>query len=189
VGDLAEAEADYQRAAELARRAGAQAVLAEADSGLGDVARLRGDLAQARRRCEKALAECPAGWYVADETRAYILVALGRIAEAGQDAGQARTWYRRALGVGHGAAPDAAEGLAGVALLEGDGERAALLLGAGTALRGTAVAGDPDVARVSAAARARVGPAAYERAYRQGAAMPRDQALTLIGAPPSASGA
>jgi predicted ATPase/DNA-binding SARP family transcriptional activator len=188
-GDLAEAEADYERAAELARRAGAPAVLAGADSGLGDVARLRGDLAQARLRCEKALAECPAGWYVADETRAYILVALGRIAEAEQDAGQARAWYRRALGVGRGAASDAAEGLAGVALLEGDGERAALLLGVGTALRGTVVAGDPDVARVSAAARARIGLAAYERAYQQGAAMPRDQALTLIGAPPSASGA
>jgi predicted ATPase/DNA-binding SARP family transcriptional activator len=194
VGDLARAQADYERAAELARRAGATEQLATAHRGLGEVARLRGDLAEARRLCELALAECPTGWYFAEATRAAILVALGRVAAAEGDAAAARAWHRQALGAALGqggftVASAAAEGLAGVALLEGDGEHAAFLLGVGAALRGALLAGDPDAARVEAAVRARIGEAAYQRAYQRGAAMPRDDALTLLGAPPSASGA
>jgi predicted ATPase/DNA-binding SARP family transcriptional activator len=192
-GDLAGAQTDYGRAAELARLAGTAEQLAEAHRGLGEIARLRGDLDEARRLCELALDECPAGWYIADEIRMGIMVALGRVAEAEGDAGAARGWYRRALaalGLGWFAVEaDAAEGLAGVALLEGDGDRAALLLGVGAALRGASVPGDPHIARVSAEARARIGEAAYQRAYQRGAAMTRDQALALLGAPPSASGA
>jgi predicted ATPase/DNA-binding SARP family transcriptional activator len=197
-GDLAGAGADYERAAELARRAGTPEKLANAHHGLGAVARLRGDLAEARRLCETALAECPTGWFAAEETRAEILIALGRIAEAEGDAGEARAWHRRALTAtlattlgsrGSAGPPAAAEALAGVALLEGDPEHAALLLGVGRLLRGSSVAGDPDVARVSAAAKARIGEEAFELAYQQGAAMTRDQALATLGAPPSASGA
>lgn len=95
----------------------------------------------------------------------------------------------RPWGFASATAAAAAEGLAGVALLEGDGEQAALLLGVGAAVRGAPVAGDPDVARVQVAARARIGEAAYQQAWQRGAAMPRDQALSLLGAPPSASGA
>jgi hypothetical protein len=51
------------------------------------------------------------------------------------------------------------------------------------------VSGDPDVARVAAAASARLGEAAYRQAYQRGAAMTHEQALALLGAPPSASGA
>jgi hypothetical protein len=155
---------------------------------------LRDPLPEARRLIELALAECPTGWFVAEATRAEILVALGQVVAAEGDAGAARAWHRQALAAlgGHGGftvAAGVAEGLAGVALLEGDGERAALLLGVGAALRGASVAGDPDVARVEAAARVRIGEAAYRRAYQQGAAMTRDQALAVLGAPPSAPGA
>jgi predicted ATPase/DNA-binding SARP family transcriptional activator len=193
-GDLAGANGDYGRAVELARVAGAPQRLAEAHRGLGEVARLRGDLPQARRLCELALAECPTGWFGAEATRADIMAALGQLAAAEGDLGAARDWYRRALtaALGHGGftvTGRAAEGLAGVAFLEGDGGRAALLLGVGAALRGAAVASDPDAARVAAAARSRIGEAAHERAYRRGAAMTRDQALALLGASPSASGA
>jgi len=193
-GDLAAAHADYGRAAELARPAGTLELLATAHCGLGEVARLRGDLAEAHRLCELALEECPTGWFAAEATRADILVALGQIAAAEGDAGAARAWYRRALtgALEHGGfmiAGGAVEGLAGVALLEGDDERAALLLGVGAALRGASVVGDPDTARVEAAALARIGEATYQRAYQRGAAMPRDQALSLLGASPSASGA
>jgi predicted ATPase/DNA-binding SARP family transcriptional activator len=193
-GDLDGAHADYGRAAELARRAGTPEHLAAAHRGLGGVARLRGDLAESRRLCELALAECPTGWFVAEATRAEILVALGQVAAAEGDAAAARAWHRQALAAlgGHWGFPvtaGAAEGLAGVALLEGDDERAALLLGVGAALRGAPMAGDPDVARVAAAARARIGEPAYQRAYRRGAAMTRDQARALLGAPPSAAGA
>jgi predicted ATPase/DNA-binding SARP family transcriptional activator len=192
--DLDGAHADYRRAAELARRAGTPEHLAAAHRGLGGVARLRGDLVLARRLCELALAECPTGWFVAEATRAEILVALGQVAAAEGNAAAARAWHRQALAVAGGhwgftVTAGAAEGLAEVALLERDGERAALLLGVAAALRGAPVAGDPDVARVAAAARAGVGEPAYRRAYQRGAAMTRDQARTLLGAPPSAAGA
>jgi tetratricopeptide (TPR) repeat protein len=167
--------------------------LADAHRGLGELARLRGDLARARRLCEQALAECPSGWFAADTARAEILVALGKVATAEGDAAAARDRHRQALlAAGHGGfmvAAAMAEGLADVALLEGDAEQAALLLGAGTVLRGASVPGDPDIARVAAATTARLGEAAYQRAYRRGAAMTYEQALAVLGAPPSASGA
>ena len=184
-GDLAAAQADYERAAELARRAGAPENLAAAHVGLGEVARLRGDLAEARELCETALAECPSGWFGAEETRAQIMIALGRIAAAEGNVGAARSWHRKALTAtlasrGSTTIAYAAEGLAGVALLEADEEQAALLLGAGRALRGSSVEGDPEVARIAASSRVRIGVAAYEAAYQRGAAMTRDQALALL---------
>jgi predicted ATPase/DNA-binding SARP family transcriptional activator len=193
-GDLADAHADYERAAELARRAGTPEMLAAAHHGLGEVARLRGDLGRARRLYETALAVCRKGWFSAEEIRADIFVALVRVAEAEGDAEAARAWHRQVLSAvpgttGRTVPPAAAEALAGVALLEGDGKRAALLLGVGRALRGSSVAGDPDVARVAAAAKALIGDAAYEQVHRQGAELPREQALALLGAPPSAPGA
>jgi tetratricopeptide (TPR) repeat protein len=48
-GDPGGARADYERAAELARRAGAPDKVASARHGLGELARLRGDLDEARR--------------------------------------------------------------------------------------------------------------------------------------------
>ena len=79
-----------------------------------------------------------------------------------------------------------AEGLAGVALFDDDGERAALLLGAGLALRGMSVAGDPDVARTSRRARELLGDAAYTSAHDRGAAMSREEILALIEPVPPA---
>ncbi len=79
-----------------------------------------------------------------------------------------------------------AEGLAGVAMLEGDGERAALLLGVGAALRGSALAEDPDVARITTRARARIGDAAYDSAYTRGRTVTRERMLTIADASQSA---
>jgi tetratricopeptide (TPR) repeat protein len=96
-GDLDRADADYLRALEFARQAGAPEVTAAAYAGLGEIARLRDDLGTARRLCEAALAACPTGWFGAEATRFDILVALGRIAAAAGDAEAARTWYHEAL--------------------------------------------------------------------------------------------
>ncbi|GGK64665.1 SARP family transcriptional regulator [Planomonospora parontospora subsp. parontospora] len=203
-GDTAGARADYERAAELGRRAGAWEVLAAAHLGLGEIARFRGDLEEARRSCEAALAECSAGWFDVEETRARVCVALGWVAEAEGDAAGALAWYRRAFTTGRGVrdltlAARVAEGLAGVALLERDGERAALLLGAGAALRGLPSANDPDAARVAGRCRALIGGAAYEAARARGVeavrggrsvlgAVPRPAPLTVIGEHLSALG-
>ncbi|GGQ04229.1 BTAD domain-containing putative transcriptional regulator [Streptosporangium pseudovulgare] len=62
------------------------------------------------------------------------------------------------------------------------GERAALLLGAAVALRGTAVAGDRDVARTAAEARDLAGVEAFAAAFARGAAMRRDEARAVLDA-------
>jgi tetratricopeptide (TPR) repeat protein len=188
-GDLAAAGADYHRATELARRAGMPATLALAHRGLGEIARRRGDLAEARRLHQTALGLCATDWQNA-RARSQVLTALGWVAETEGDAGQARSWHHQALAIalGSGSLPDvadAAEGLAGAVLGEGDGEQAALLLGVGVGLRGTAVAGDPDIARVARGARDLIGAGAYASAFQRGAALPRQEALALLGAGPS----
>ncbi|MFB9838395.1 hypothetical protein, partial [Actinoallomurus acaciae] len=59
---------------------------------------------------------------------------------------------------------------------------AATLLGAGRALRGVSVAGDPDVARVARRAAELIGEVAYASAFERGATMPREEALGFVGA-------
>ncbi|MDP9848075.1 ATP-binding protein [Streptosporangium lutulentum] len=199
-GDVDGARADYERAAGLARRVGNPEILASARLGLGEIARLLGDLDDAQRQYEAALACCRPEWYNGSNVRQRIHVALGRLAEARQDTGTALYWHRLALAPGAGPrnlpiTALAMEGLAGVALLEDDGERAAFLLGVGTALRGLALAGDPDVDRVRTRARARIGVPAFERAYGRGSALTSGQMASLstdqmlaIAEGPSATG-
>ncbi|GGT04136.1 hypothetical protein GCM10010156_72430 [Planobispora rosea] len=187
-GDADGARDDYERVEELGRRAGAWELVAGAWLGLGGLARRRGDLDEARRLCEAALEKCSAGWFDADQTRMLVHVELGWIAVAEGDTAEALACHRRALAVRFGdrnlpLTARIAEGLAGVAMLEGDGERAALLLGLGTALRGSAPAGDPDVARVSAWSRDRIGETAYHAAHARGARLAR-QGRAVLGGPP-----
>jgi hypothetical protein len=54
------------------------------------------------------------------------------------------------------------------------------LLGIGAAARGTAVAGDHDVAATAAGATRVLGPEAFAAAYAKGAAMSREEALTAL---------
>jgi predicted ATPase/DNA-binding SARP family transcriptional activator len=78
-GDLDGAQEDYHRMADEARRAGAPELLAASQLGLAEVAGRRGEAAEARRRAETALADCPTGWFSAEETRRAILDALRRL--------------------------------------------------------------------------------------------------------------
>ncbi|MEU6737737.1 BTAD domain-containing putative transcriptional regulator [Streptosporangium sandarakinum] len=187
-GDLDGARAGYERAAGFARRAGDPAALAGARLGLGEVARIRGDLTEARACYEAALAGCDLEGHLAEEVRGRLRIALGRLAEM---EGDAREALDRHLSVLSGTAwrrnPPlaalAAEGLAGVALLEGDGERAAFLLGLGVALCGASAPDgphDPDIARVGAGARSLVGDARFEAAHRRGGGLTVGQALAAL---------
>lgn len=81
-GEWDAAQADYEQALAAARRAGAPESVAGARHGLAEVARLRGDLTGARRLAEVALAECPAGWFLADQIRADIAGTLAAVREA-----------------------------------------------------------------------------------------------------------
>ncbi|WP_214106402.1 BTAD domain-containing putative transcriptional regulator [Acrocarpospora catenulata] len=180
---IAEARADYERAAELARRAGAPEILARATVGLAELARRGGDLAAARELCHRALAGS-GDWFSADEIRISTHIALGWTALAEGDADEAERWHRAALvsGFGHRnllVAARVAEGLAGVALLRGDHTRAAALLGVGTALRGEPEPDDPDRAWVSRLCHAALGPARFTAALRRGAAVPREQLVHI----------
>ncbi|MDP9844028.1 hypothetical protein [Streptosporangium lutulentum] len=114
-----------------------------------------------------------------------MLTALGRLAEAEGEIAEARLRHHEALAAARRSPlttdlADAAEGQAGAALLTGAGQRAALLLGVAVALRGMAVAGDPDVARIALGARDLVGPEAFASAFARGAAMRRQEALTVF---------
>lgn len=203
-GSLAAAYGDYERGVVLARTAstsgtaidtsgtavGTSEVVAGAHRGLGEIARLRGDLAGARRLFELALEGCAIGPAGTGETRSRALVGLGRIAEAEGNTDEARYRHHQALTVAldhrnHPAAADAIEGAAGLALLEGDGERAALLLGVAVAVRGTSIAGDTDVARVATGSQGRIGDGRYAAAFERGAAMTLPEALALLGTAPS----
>ncbi|HEX3813079.1 MAG TPA: BTAD domain-containing putative transcriptional regulator [Mycobacteriales bacterium] len=185
-GDLNGAEADYRHSGELASRAGAVMALTAARRGLGELARLRGELTEARRMHEETLRTSASDWAAA-ETRSRILTALGHLAVIEGDPARARDSYRAALDLmlsplNLPVAATAIEGMAGLAALEGDGERSATLLGAGRALRGVSIPGDPDATRAATAARALIGAEAYEAALSRGAALSREEALALAGA-------
>jgi hypothetical protein len=92
IGEVAAARAIYERVAEL----GTPQALAAAHRGLGEIARLAGDLATARELYARALAEYQPGPIIAAEIRARILCGLGAIAAADGDAERAREHYEQA---------------------------------------------------------------------------------------------
>jgi hypothetical protein len=186
-GDLDTAESEYRRAAELRVATGRAVAPSEIRIGLAEIARARGDLGAAADLLGDAPPSTQASGFVDDWAEARLLTALGRLAEATGDAAEAARRHRQALEVAR-AAPAAsdlaevAEGLAGVALLGGAPERAALLLGAAVAVRGLAVTGDLHVAAVAAGARDLLGAQAFAEAYARGAAMGHEEALTTVEA-------
>ncbi|WP_214409706.1 BTAD domain-containing putative transcriptional regulator [Sphaerisporangium fuscum] len=95
-GDVAAARADYGRAAALARRAGSSASLAAALRGLGDIALLEGDLAEAERLYGEAAEKLDPHWVRSIGNRVRALAGLGRVAEARGDHAGARKRYREA---------------------------------------------------------------------------------------------
>ncbi|OZV84457.1 hypothetical protein CA850_00955 [Micromonospora echinospora] len=184
VGDPDAARVEYGRAADLARRGGMSATAAQVAWGLGEVARLTGDLAGARRQQAEALAHASAGWADAG-IRVAALTALGRIALAGGDPDEARTRHREALDSALDQRngldiADAAEGLAEVLLRDGAAERAAWLLGVATGLRGLPVTGNREVVAVADRVRAALGDTGYGAAFARGAALGHEEGRALL---------
>jgi predicted ATPase/DNA-binding SARP family transcriptional activator len=184
-GKLDAARADYEHAATLARRIGTSDQLSAAYSGLGEIARFDGDTANARRLQELALSKCAKGPFSFGGSRARVLIAMARLAESDGDTDRARTQYHEAIRVAleHRHLPfaaRAADGLASLALHEGNAEHAALLLGAATAIRGMPLTGDPDITRVTENAMAIVGEQAFAAALDRGTTMTRQAALELL---------
>ncbi len=92
IGEVAAARAVYERVAEL----GTPPALAAAHRGLGEIARLAGDLDTARELYGRALSEYRPGPIIAAEIRARILCGLGAVAAAVGDADRAREHYQQA---------------------------------------------------------------------------------------------
>jgi predicted ATPase/DNA-binding SARP family transcriptional activator len=184
-GDRPAARADYQLAAECARRSGAITTLARAQSGLGDLARRDGALADARRLQEAALASCPPGSFGVNNVRSQILVAYGRTCEASGALSAAGTAYREALSLGLAQwhlpiTAGAVCGLAGLALRAGHPDRAAVLLGAAERLRGAPLSTDPEAAAVATRLLPALGADGYAAALARGAALPPAELLTYL---------
>ncbi|HEY3707789.1 MAG TPA: BTAD domain-containing putative transcriptional regulator [Amycolatopsis sp.] len=188
-GDVAGARADYELTISLARRSGMPETRASAYVGLAGLARRTGDLVTARSLVDRALAECTSSSYSVAAVRAAATIELGWIALADGHPAQARTRMREAV-TAAGQWRDsmvlaaALEGVAGAATLEDRPEEAALLLGAAVAVRGTELVGQPDVTRVTATARARLGPD-FATKYAAGRALTTPKALTAAGIEPA----
>ncbi|WP_197541055.1 MULTISPECIES: AfsR/SARP family transcriptional regulator [Streptomycetaceae] len=181
-GRYEEARADARRTLELARRCGAPEFAARGHLALAEVARRTGDLAEADRLCELALAQCPARSFSGDGTRSAVLIAHGRVALALGDAERARRRLRQACALGSGpeirmAATYAAEVLALLALLDGRPAEAAELLGAFTVLRASPEPLPPDMATLLAEVCAALGEERFAEAFGRGSA--RDLAGAL----------
>ncbi|MBM7785214.1 BTAD domain-containing putative transcriptional regulator [Tenggerimyces flavus] len=169
-GELDAATEDFARAAEFSVKAGS-GIPPAVPLGLANVARCRDDPEAVRERLAEASAAVEAGSFRFASMRAQVFTALGRHAEA---VAAARTSPFAAD------VADATEGLAGEVVAAGEGDRAALLLGVAVALRGTAVAGDPQVARVTEEARGLIGAGAFAVAYARGAELDKERALTVV---------
>ncbi|MEQ4715648.1 BTAD domain-containing putative transcriptional regulator [Nonomuraea sp. B19D2] len=192
--DVQAARADCERAEDLTRRLGRPELVAGVHLRLSEIARVEGDLTEAGRLLDAALAASESGAFTSTGIRAHVLTALGRLAEASGDAATAAHRYAEALTAALKSPlstdlADAAEGMAGQCLLDGattgnggSAERAALLLGVGVALRGMAVAGDRDVARIAATATKVLGAEGFAAAFAKGASMSRDDALSALTA-------
>ncbi|GAA3792912.1 BTAD domain-containing putative transcriptional regulator [Sphaerisporangium flaviroseum] len=185
-GDFPAARADLSRAAGLARRTSTSYRSSLVELGSGELARLSGDHAEARARYTAALDALSPGAFTTEGIKPLVLTALGRLAVVEGDLAEARRHHGEALALARTSPAvatdlaDVAEGCAGLALLEGTAERAAFLLGVGVALRGTAVTGDRDVARVAAGSAELIGAEAFAAAFAGGAALNREQALTAL---------
>jgi hypothetical protein len=172
LGEREAARAELAAAQPDAERLGLPELIAFAAYTAGDLARLDGKPEAAREALLRAvrLASAP---HVAAQLRAVAATGLGYLAGAEGDLDAARDWHAQALAAARAAADapviaEALAGLADLALREADPERAAELLGASVAIRGTRDRSAQDDQRVADAARAALGPAAYGAAYRRG---------------------
>ena len=186
-GQVAEAEADLDAADRLAHEVGAEDQKLYVRLIRADLSRWQGRLEDARALLDGAIAAYRRGSFPVDQVHAMALVARGHIELAAGDPEAARACHEQALRVALGTRdrPVVARvaGLgAAVALAGGDPGRAAELLGVAETLRGMPDEADLDLRRTSEAARSALGDPGFDRAYRRGAARPREEVLAALAA-------
>ena len=185
-GDLERAHACFSESLPLARAIGDPALVAHSLNALGEIARLRGDLAEASECYRQALQESRG---LSDSRSAVILSNLGLVAFAQGDSQGARDCFDESLALYRtlgdpGGLAACLDGLAGVHAASGDAQRAAQLLGAADALREST--GEPvqptdrdDHERFVAAAGERLDDASFAAARASGARLSTDEAIEL----------
>jgi predicted ATPase/DNA-binding SARP family transcriptional activator len=174
----------------LAREVGDARIAALAINNLGDLALTQGDYARAEPLFTESLAFLRERGDTANVARS--LFNLGSVALMLRRLPVARERYTEALALGReaGDQEDLAWcllGIAGVASVAGDGERAAMLLGAAEALLDAMGAAFKPFERrlhdtTTEQARDACGADAFEDARRRGAALELDEAITLATA-------
>ncbi|MEV0676926.1 BTAD domain-containing putative transcriptional regulator [Actinosynnema sp. NPDC050436] len=170
-GDEAASAAALAHAQRCAERVAWPEALADLALSRAELARWRGDTAQARRQLDVALATMggDAGQpYIRAMTHDF----LGYLAEGLEEAREHRAEAVRAVAEA-GLAPMTAQVLVGVAdlaLRRDRPDQAARLLAAGAGVLGLVDRSRPDADRVERAARSRLGDALFTEAAREGAA-------------------
>ncbi|WP_281197135.1 AfsR/SARP family transcriptional regulator [Microtetraspora niveoalba] len=151
----------------------------------GEFAREDGDFELARRHYAEALRLIDGPVVHPPQFRAMVRASLGLLAEQEGDAARSRRMHAEALEAAVAAEDGPVIGhvliaRAGSALLDGDPELAALLLGAAAAMRGVDEVVAFDHTRITAAARAALGPEAFSRAYERGRALTLKDVLAVL---------
>jgi tetratricopeptide (TPR) repeat protein len=175
----------YEEALEAAREIGATDIVGGILNSLGELARLRGDEQAARAYYQESLEAQGSG----TQGRAIPLFNLGQLELRAGNLSAARRLHTESLTIALklGAKSVIAyglEGLAGVAVLEGQAERAGRLIGAAEALREAIHARIdatdlPQFERTVAATRSTLGEEAFAAVRATGAALPLEQAVQL----------
>ncbi|WP_020578025.1 AfsR/SARP family transcriptional regulator [Actinopolymorpha alba] len=187
LGDLASARETLEEALAAYERDGQQ----DADGlwfgllGLAELSWRTNDFAAARQHLDAAATAIDRVPVVVPQRRAMLLTSHGWLAVSEYDAPAARAALDQALPIAL-AAKDmpclagAIQGMAALALLEGEPPRCAFLLGAATSVRGALDLSNPDVSRLIRAARESLGSPAYDDHYERGAGLSREDAIAAI---------
>jgi len=190
LGEREAAWVELARAQPAAERLGLSYLVAFAAYTAGDLARLDGQTEVARAALTRAM-ELASSSSAVQQIRALTATGLGYLAGAEGDLYAARRWHAEALQAARSStdAPVIAQtltGLADLALREGDPERAAELLGASFAIRGTRDRSVIEEERTAGQARSVLGDARYGEAYQRGQCVTVDTLAALVPVTPGA---
>ena len=183
--NLDAAAADLALGYQIAHSRRSRQSLAFVETGLAELARLRGAFDEAREHLAAAL-EDPRGMNgLPLQTQCVVLIALGRLEiDAGNLAAATERLDESLVVVmstnDKPVIANSADTFAILAMASGDAATATDLLALAAAIRGTTDQGNPDVTATTSAARAALGPGAFEARYAAARSLPADDAVARL---------
>jgi tetratricopeptide (TPR) repeat protein len=184
-GEPAEARRVLKRSRESAEEIGLPEVTAAVQHGFATFARIEGNLDEARAAVAVPARELDNPTF-APQFRAQTRSSMGSIEAAAGNLRAARSHHAAALRIAvlsrdQPVIAYTLVGVADLALREGDPERAAFLLGAADAVRGSRDRSVPDTDRIIVEARAALGDAGFDDAYGKAARVTVATATEVAG--------